>query len=160
MINPHFALIMDISLILQENYIYLLFFGLVLLLFKNRFLSRIYKLQFVNAQDAHSASRQSSKPLFLDIRTSWEIAQSPRIKASKAIPLSELKQRLDEIQSHKEGKQVIVVCRSGGRAISAGIQLKKMGFTEVSVLKGGIAAWLRAGYPVTRPKKKVKQTYG
>ena len=46
-------------------------------------------------------------------------------------------------------RPTIVVCHSGARAALAAVTLQDMGFTDVSVLDGGLTAWLAAGLPVT-----------
>jgi rhodanese-related sulfurtransferase len=46
-------------------------------------------------------------------------------------------------------RPVIVVCHSGARAALAAATLQDMGFSDVSVLEGGLTAWLAAGLPTT-----------
>jgi rhodanese-related sulfurtransferase len=46
-------------------------------------------------------------------------------------------------------RPMVVVCHSGARAALAAATLQDMGFTDVSVLDGGLSAWLEAGLPVT-----------
>ncbi len=46
-------------------------------------------------------------------------------------------------------RPLIVVCHSGARAARAAATLQDMGFADVSILEGGLAAWLKAGFPVT-----------
>jgi rhodanese-related sulfurtransferase len=53
-----------------------------------------------------------------------------------------------EIEKLKDRK-LLVVCRSGQTAIAAAGNLKKMGATQVAVLKGGMAAWRSDQFPVT-----------
>jgi rhodanese-related sulfurtransferase len=51
------------------------------------------------------------------------------------------------------GKRVIMVCASGARAALAAATLLDMGYTDVTLLDGGFAAWQEAGLPAT------EQTY-
>jgi rhodanese-related sulfurtransferase len=46
-------------------------------------------------------------------------------------------------------RPVVVVCHSGARAALAAATLQDMGFADVAVLDGGLAAWQEAGLPVT-----------
>ena len=46
-------------------------------------------------------------------------------------------------------RPMIVVCHSGARAALAAATLQDMGFADVSILEGGLTAWLAAGLPVT-----------
>ncbi len=148
---------MEFTLFLQQNIYYILFGVLILLMFKTRILSKVYGLQSISVQDAFLAFKgKSGKALFLDVRTKWELDKESKIKKSKAIPLSELSQRMDEVEKlGGSSKKIIIVCRSGSRARSAGVKLKRAGFSDVYVMNGGIMGWQRADYPVTRSKTKV-----
>jgi rhodanese-related sulfurtransferase len=53
-----------------------------------------------------------------------------------------------EIQKLKDRK-LLVVCKSGQTAIAAAGSLRKMGASEVAVLKGGMAQWRGDQFPVT-----------
>ena len=46
-------------------------------------------------------------------------------------------------------KRMVVVCHSGARAALAAATLQDMGYPEVAVLDGGLAAWTAAGLPTT-----------
>jgi rhodanese-related sulfurtransferase len=45
-------------------------------------------------------------------------------------------------------RRIIVVSASGARAALAAATLQSMGFQDVSVLEGGLAAWIAGGRPV------------
>ena len=53
------------------------------------------------------------------------------------------------LEKHKD-KPIIVVCSAGLSASKVASQLAKAGFTKVSILKGGMSAWLSAGLHVTK----------
>ena len=46
-------------------------------------------------------------------------------------------------------RRVIVYCRSGARAVLAGVTLKTLGYQDVANLDGGLTAWKEAGLPIT-----------
>lgn len=46
--------------------------------------------------------------------------------------------------------RLVLVCKTGQTAIQAAVAMKKLGASEVAVLKGGMARWLGDQYPVTR----------
>lgn len=74
----------------------------------------------------------------IDVRqpAEYEIA---KIEGSKLIPLSEILQRMDELDDSKE---IVMQCKSGGRSARAIMALEQAGFTgEMSNLAGGIGAW-------------------
>jgi rhodanese-related sulfurtransferase len=68
-----------------------------------------------------------------------------RISGSLLIPLPELEARALEIPS---GAPVVVACHSGSRSALATQQLLKAGRLQVANLRGGLARWADAGYPL------------
>jgi adenylyltransferase/sulfurtransferase len=56
------------------------------------------------------------------------------------IPLDKLPDRVDELNKEKE---IVVMCRSGGRSANACQFLEKKGFKNVSNLVGGVNAWAK-----------------
>jgi len=76
---------------------------------------------------------------FIDVRTSGEF-KGNHIRGFKNIPLHQLSQKAD-MELSKE-KEVIVICQSGMRSQKASKVLKKLGFTKVTNVKGGMSAWV------------------
>ncbi len=77
----------------------------------------------------------------LDVREPFEQFQSNiDYDNSMLIPLDQLPNRLNEIESHKED-EVVCMCRSGGRSAKARDLLEKNGFKNVKNLQGGINRW-------------------
>ena len=54
----------------------------------------------------------------------------------------------DPVLSQKE-QTIVVYCRTGSRAALAAQSLKRLGFSDVSSIAGGITAWTDAGLPVS-----------
>jgi rhodanese-related sulfurtransferase len=86
--------------------------------------------------------------LVLDVREDVEFAMS-HIADARHVPLSQLASRLNELNKWKN-KPVVVNCQSGMRSAKACAVLRKNGFTQVSNLAGGLAAWQSAKLPVTK----------
>ena len=63
------------------------------------------------------------------------------------LPVDELPGRLTEINAHKAAP-VILVCRTDKRSANASALLRKSGFHDVRVLRGGMVAWNRSGLSV------------
>ncbi|MBA6341474.1 rhodanese-like domain-containing protein [Colwellia sp. MB02u-10] len=59
------------------------------------------------------------------------------------------KNDFSSLEKHKDNP-IIIVCSAGMSAGKVASQLTKAGFTRVSLLKGGMSAWLSAGLPVTK----------
>lgn len=53
------------------------------------------------------------------------------------------------LEKHKDDP-IIVVCSAGMSASKVANQLSKSGFTRISILKGGMNAWLNASLPTTK----------
>jgi rhodanese-related sulfurtransferase len=67
---------------------------------------------------------------------------------ARNLPASRLADPDAEILKLKDRK-LLVVCKSGQSAMAAAHSLRKMGATEVAVLKGGMAQWRSEQFPVT-----------
>ncbi|OIJ14403.1 rhodanese [Anaerobacillus alkalilacustris] len=74
---------------------------------------------------------------FVDVRTLGEFT-SNHIKRFKNIPLHELTLKSEKLTKDKE---VVVICQSGMRSNKAAKLLKKMGFQQITNVKGGMSSW-------------------
>jgi rhodanese-related sulfurtransferase len=83
--------------------------------------------------------------LLLDIREDPELNQG-RIAGARHIPLSVLKQRMQELDTFRD-RPVITFCRSGTRSTQASDLLLKSQFHKVFHMKGGLIAWENADLP-------------
>ena len=86
--------------------------------------------------------------LILDVREDKEYAAG-HLPRARHVPLKELATKLGELGKYKE-KPVIVTCRTGPRASAACRALKRAGFSNVYVLKGGVTAWQQASLPLEK----------
>lgn len=75
---------------------------------------------------------------FVDVRTPGEF-KGNNIKGFKNLPLQQLAQKAEKELS--KDKEVVVICQSGMRSQNATKILKKLGFTNVTNVKGGMSAW-------------------
>lgn len=82
----------------------------------------------------------AGKPfLLLDCREKDEY-QLVRIREAKLIPMSELIQRVGELESNRAG-EIVVHCHHGGRSLKVTKWLRQQGFTHVQSMAGGIDDW-------------------
>ena len=86
--------------------------------------------------------------LVLDVGDGTEFAAGHLPKA-RNIPVRELSKRIDEIAKFKD-KPVLVTAKANARAGAATRFLKRSGFNNVYLLKGGVAAWEQASLPVEK----------
>lgn len=104
----------------------------------------------VTVKEAYELSKGNA--LIVDVREPDELAElAYDVKDVKNIPLGTLEEHLDEIP---KDRQVIVVCRSGGRSGRAFEILKAKGYTNVANMEGGMNAWSGAGLPTIKNGKK------
>lgn len=85
--------------------------------------------------------------LVLDVRENAEFKEGHIIDALH-IPFTKLKERLAELDKHKD-KPVIVVDKMGQHSGAAGKQLREAGF-NVSRLDGGMTEWRSSNLPVIK----------
>jgi rhodanese-related sulfurtransferase len=76
--------------------------------------------------------------VFVDVRTPGEY-KGNHIREFKNIPLNLLAQKAEKELS--KDKEVIVICQSGMRSGQASKILRKLGYTKVTNVKGGMNAW-------------------
>jgi len=74
---------------------------------------------------------------YIDVRTPGEFSGN-HIKGFKNMPLNQLSGKANTLSKDKE---IIVICQSGMRSNKASKVLKKLGFKEVTNVKGGMSAW-------------------
>jgi adenylyltransferase/sulfurtransferase len=77
--------------------------------------------------------------VFIDCRLPNEHAIT-HIEGATLIPLQQIGQRIGELRG-KEGEQVVVHCKSGGRSLQFAQILKQQGFKDVKSMAGGILLW-------------------
>ena len=86
------------------------------------------------------------KPYLLDVREPWEYLAG-HVPGAQLIPLGELEQRVAEVPRNRE---VLAICHSGQRSLAAAGYLQQLGYTAVSNVDGGTAAWIERGFPVDK----------
>ena len=86
----------------------------------------------------------------IDVREQEEIDATPLgcIDGSLMIPLSKLRDRIDEIPRNGP---VVTICPAGARSAQAALILEKAGYPKVANLPGGLFRWQALGFPVGQP---------
>ncbi len=77
--------------------------------------------------------------VFLDCREPNEHL-TVSIKPATLLPMSEIQNRLAELESHRED-DIIIHCHHGGRSLRVANWLRQQGFSKAQSMSGGIDQW-------------------
>ncbi len=77
--------------------------------------------------------------LFLDCREQSEY-DTAKIPGTLLVPMSEIQDRLQELNEHKN-RRVVVHCHHGGRSLRVARWLRAQGFDHAQSMAGGIDHW-------------------
>jgi adenylyltransferase/sulfurtransferase len=91
----------------------------------------------ITAEELRDEWRRNPDLLVIDVRDPHEHAIA-HIDGALLMPLSELPDRLGELDGHRE---IVTHCHHGSRSLKALEILKAAGFSKVRSLRGGIDAW-------------------
>lgn len=86
----------------------------------------------------------------LDVREAAEFATG-HLAGARNITVAKFAERTADLEKLKAAP-LIVCCETGIRSGKAVSELKKLGFEKAFILDGGIAAWNKAGLPLTTKK--------
>jgi rhodanese-related sulfurtransferase len=114
--------------------------------------SRPHGAETLDAAGLREQLTAGSGPRIIDVRTPAEF-ETAHIPGAYNVPLDLLREHRAELRDHLDD-EVVLVCRSGARAIQAGQTLAGAGLPNVRVLDGGMLAWQATDAPVNlgRPR--------
>ena len=84
----------------------------------------------------------------IDVRDPAEYAQG-HIAHAISVPHAAIAGRLGELGKYKE-KPLVLACKMGQHAGTAGTVLRKAGFANVARLRGGVAEWRNQNLPLVK----------
>jgi rhodanese-related sulfurtransferase len=98
-------------------------------------------VQSIPAAVLRQKMKNSPAPVLIDVREADEL-EGPlgRIEGIVHIPVGQLTKRLDELRPYAD-REIVVICRSGGRASTAVQIMGAAGIKGAMVLEGGMTAW-------------------
>jgi len=98
----------------------------------------------INAAGLKKVLRDGGEFALLDVRE--EVDYFPRhMLLASCVPLGRLETMIDDLVPRR-GARVILVDAGEGYAARAAATMESFGYTDVSILEGGIEAWAAAGY--------------
>ncbi len=93
---------------------------------------------------------KGESPVLLDVRERSELAgELGHLPGIMHIPIDELGRRLAELEPFHD-KEIVAICRRGGRSHTAAQMLQQAGFRHVHFLEGGMTEWKTRGFSVVR----------
>ncbi len=98
---------------------------------------RVVRASRLTAPELAAALERPGRPVVIDVRNAGELSDGAIFHA-RHIPLAQLPRRLGEIPP---GRPVVTYCAGGYRSSVAASLLRREGWTDVSDLLGGFAAW-------------------
>jgi len=100
--------------------------------------------------DASELTRLINKeePYVFDLRSSSEF-DAGTVSGAVNIQSSDLVKGNVQFKAKEEDK-IILICKTGSNSSNAAGTLKKEGYTNVSVLAGGMMGWVQGGMPVAK----------
>jgi rhodanese-related sulfurtransferase len=107
----------------------------------------------IREMDLHAANEKHDDDLVIvvDVREEAEF-KAGHIPGAHHISRGMLEFKTDAHPALKDkNAEILVYCKTGGRAALAAHQLKKMGYSNVHSIKGGMDAWIGAQHPVHKP---------
>jgi len=105
------------------------------------------KSQITEIEPAAAATAMRSA-LLLDVREAAEF-EVGRLPGAINIPRGVLEFRIgDHPLLSRRDTDILVYCKSSGRAALAALNLKRMGYTNVRSIHGGFDAWSHLGLPL------------
>jgi rhodanese-related sulfurtransferase len=93
----------------------------------------------------HALLDSAAPPQLIDVRSAAEVGRGV-IAGAKHIELAALPARAGELDADAP---CVLYCLSGARSAKACAVLAQRGFQRLYHLDGGIAAWVKAGLPLT-----------
>ena len=105
----------------------------------------------ITVEDLADDLAERPELVLIDVRTQAEIDRSGSIQAENAlaIPIEELVARRAEWPA-ESGASIVAYSGSGHRGTIAMTIMRTYGYTSVRSLKGGMGAWVEAGYSVAQ----------
>ena len=109
----------------------------------------------VSPTEARKRLQQDRNILVIDVRDAAEITMTGTVPGAMNLSLGSLTYKADnevpedwrEPALKDRSRPIITTCILGPMGALGGKLLHEMGFTNVSILEGGVQAWINAGFP-------------
>jgi rhodanese-related sulfurtransferase len=96
----------------------------------------------ISPQKLQLALNSDRAPLLVDIREFTEFKKG-HIAQAQSVPLPEI---FTHPSTLSQDRNIVLVCRGGWRSQRAVLFLQEHGYKNITMLQGGMLAWLSAGF--------------
>lgn len=93
----------------------------------------------ISCEEVRQLQQSDTEFALVDCREADEF-ELCRIDGASLAPMSELRDRLTELEPHR-GQRIVVHCHHGGRSLRVAMFLRQQGFQQAQSMAGGIDAW-------------------
>lgn len=97
------------------------------------------------------AEAEAGRAVLIDIREPNEHATGVAASA-RLLPMRQLGARLAEIPTDTS-RPVLLICNTQNRSSATLKALRERGYPHVRYVQGGMAEWVRRGWPVVKPQR-------
>lgn len=125
------------------------------LLINNLVKYRLSSIKLLKPQEATITVNRGG--VFVDVRGEDEFGQG-HIQGARHVTLQQIKAGETKTLEKYKDDPIVVVCNHGNSAKQAAGALEKAGFSQASVLQGGMVAWKNASFPVVKSKAAGKKS--
>ncbi|KAI9317673.1 Rhodanese-like domain-containing protein [Dichotomocladium elegans] len=108
------------------------------------------KIDEINVDQLDAELATGKNVVLIDVRETAECEQNGKIPGAINLGRGVLELGIEKVVAPEAKEQVVLYCAGGLRSIMAAESLIRMGYQKDSIksLKGGFAAWKKAGYDV------------
>ena len=116
--------------------------------FLPRLIGKVRERPMLEVEDLKQRLDAGEDLLLLDVRTSDDfVGEQGHLAGAMNLPLETLADDLGALGEHTE-RTIAVVCQTDRRSAKAAALLARRGFANVHVVRGGMTAWRKRGWPI------------
>lgn len=109
----------------------------------------------ITPREAHQMLDRGA--VLVDVREAHEHALG-MAQGAQGIPRAELER--DPLHWFPDrSRQIVLICQAGGRSMLAAEILQRVGYVQVSSVRGGMNAWGSVGLPMSQPKPEIDRDF-
>lgn len=99
--------------------------------------------------DAARAAVESGRARLIDVREPDETAAGV-VPGATLVPSGQLAAQWPTVVANRD-QPVLLICRTSNRSKAAAKALREQGYTQVQYVEGGMAEWVKRGWPTAAP---------